>query len=162
MIIAFLSDRFQHRFLFAVFPALVAITGLGILITVHNRLHLQYAALFLTVMGVYSSMPVMICWFQLNLAGHHRRAVAVAWQIGFGNIGGIPAVWLFPSSDAAKGYKKGFSTALAFMALSIVLMTVYFIACRVQNAQKAKQPRVLDKRQKEALGDLDPDYKYIL
>lgn len=27
----------------------------------------------------------------MNLGGHHRRAVGTAWQIGFGNIGGIIA-----------------------------------------------------------------------
>jgi len=87
MIIAFLSDKFKHRFLFALIPICVSITGFGILITVHNNYHLEYAALFLVTMGTYSAMPVIVCWFNMNLGGHHRRAVGIAWQVGFGNIG---------------------------------------------------------------------------
>lgn len=162
LIVAFASDAFQHRFIFAVIPALIAVTGLGILISVHNDLHLEYAALFLVVAGIYSSMPVVICWSQMNFSGHHRRAVAVAWQIGFGNIGGIPAVFLYPSTDAATHYLKGYSAGLAFLCLSIVLMTVYLMACIAQNKQKAKMPRVLDEREKEQLGDLDPEFRYLL
>jgi MFS family permease len=87
MIIAYLSDKFKHRFLFALIPICVAITGFGILITVHHNYHLEYAALFLVTMGTYSAMPVIVCWFNMNLSGHHRRAVGTAWQVGFGNIG---------------------------------------------------------------------------
>jgi len=87
MIIAYLSDKFKHRFLFALIPICVSITGFGILITVHHNYHLEYAALFLVAMGTYSAMPVIICWFNMNLGGHHRRAVGIAWQVGFGNIG---------------------------------------------------------------------------
>ena len=79
MIIAYLSDKFKHRFLFALIPICVAITGFGILITVHHNYHLEYAGLFLVTMGTYSAMPVIVCWFNMNLSGHHRRAVGTAW-----------------------------------------------------------------------------------
>jgi len=92
MIIAFLSDKFKHRFLFALIPICVSITGFGILITVHNNYHLEYAALFLVTMGTYSAMPVIVCWFNMNLGGHHRRAVGIAWQVGFGNIGYVSSI----------------------------------------------------------------------
>jgi MFS family permease len=92
MIIAFLSDKFKHRFLFALIPICVSITGFGILITVHQNYHLEYAALFLVTMGTYSAMPVIVCWFNMNLGGHHRRAVGIAWQVGFGNIGYVSSI----------------------------------------------------------------------
>lgn len=87
MIVAFCSDKLKHRFLFALVPICVSITGFGILISVHYNHHLEYAALFLVTMGTYSAMPVIVCWFSMNLGGHHRRAVGTAWQVGFGNIG---------------------------------------------------------------------------
>jgi MFS family permease len=90
MIIAFCSDKFQHRFLFALIPICVSITGFAILISVHNNLKLQYAALFLVTMGTYSAMPVIVCWFNMNLGGHHRRAVGTAYQVAFGNIVCLP------------------------------------------------------------------------
>lgn len=84
MIVAFFSDKMKHRFAFTLMPIFIAISGFGILLTVHNKPHTQYAALFLVAMGSYSAMPVIVCWFNMNLGGHHRRAVGTAWQIGFG------------------------------------------------------------------------------
>jgi MFS family permease len=82
MIVATLSDWLQHRFLFIVGAVLVSISGFAVLLSVHDNLPVQYAALFLICMGTYSAMPVVVCWFNMNLGGHHRRAVGSAWQIG--------------------------------------------------------------------------------
>lgn len=41
-----------------------------------------------------------------NLAGHYKRAVAVALQIGIGNIAGIAASNIYRTNDAP-GYKLG-------------------------------------------------------
>lgn len=86
MLMAFLSDWARHRFAFAVFSICVSITGFGILIAVHDNIPLQYAALFLVTMGTYTAMPIIVCWFNMNLGGHHRRSVGSGWQVGFGNI----------------------------------------------------------------------------
>jgi MFS family permease len=82
MVVAVFSDWAKHRFLFIIGAICIAITGFAILLTVHDNLQVQYAALFLTCMGTYSAMPVIVCWFNMNLAGHHRRAIGSAWQIG--------------------------------------------------------------------------------
>lgn len=86
MIVAYLSDKLRHRFLFTILPIAVAIAGFAILLAEHHNLDLQYAALFLVAMGCYSAMPVIVCWFNMNLGGHHRRSVGSAWQVGFGNV----------------------------------------------------------------------------
>jgi predicted MFS family arabinose efflux permease len=88
MLVAVLSDRMRHRFLFAMVPIFIAIAGFAILMTVHHDNHTEYAALFLITSGTYSAMPVIVCWFNCNLGGHHRRAVGSGFQIGAGNIGG--------------------------------------------------------------------------
>jgi MFS family permease len=49
MIVAWFSDKLKHRFLFAIFPICVCISGFAILLSVHNNRHVQYAALFLVV-----------------------------------------------------------------------------------------------------------------
>jgi MFS transporter, ACS family, DAL5 transporter family protein len=89
MIIAYTSDKARHRFAFAIFPLLVCITGFAMLLSIHNNRHAEYTALFLVSAGAYSAMPIIVCWYNMNLGGHHRRAVGTAWQIGFGNTGGI-------------------------------------------------------------------------
>ncbi|KAI9792579.1 MAG: hypothetical protein M1816_002099 [Peltula sp. TS41687] len=163
MIIAYLSDKARHRFLFAMFPTLLAIAGFAILLTVHTRRNVQYAALFLVAMGTFSAMPVIICWFNMNLGGHHRRSVGVAWQIGFGNIGGIIATYSFVAKDQPR-YKKGYSIGIAFVCLSAVASILYFFACRAQNNRRdrATTDLGLSDYEKSELGDMSPDYRYLL
>ena len=92
MVIAWASDRARHRFVFAIIPICISITGFGMLLGLYPHTNAEYAALFLITAGTYSAMPIIVCWFTMNLGGHHRRAVGTGWQIGFGNIGGIIAV----------------------------------------------------------------------
>jgi hypothetical protein len=82
MVVAVFSDWAKHRFLFIIGAICIAISGFAILLNVHDNLEVQYAALFLIVMGTYSAMPVIVCWFNMNLSGYHRRAIGSAWQIG--------------------------------------------------------------------------------
>jgi MFS family permease len=139
MIIAFVSDFSRHRFLLALFPIAVAITGFGILIAVHDNRGLEYAALFLVAMGAYSAMPVIVCWFNMNLGGHHRRAVGTAWQVGFGNIGGIIATYAFLPGDAPY-YKTGYTICLSFLCLSFASCCVYAFAVTYQNRKRDRSP----------------------
>jgi sugar phosphate permease len=60
LIIAYLSDKTRHRYFFAMFAICVAICGFAILISVHDKLHVQYAALFLVTMGAYGAMPIIV------------------------------------------------------------------------------------------------------
>ena len=66
MTIATFSDLAKHRFLFVIFPLLVALAGFSTLLGVVSNHHAQYGALFLAVSGVYSAMPVIVCWFNSN------------------------------------------------------------------------------------------------
>ncbi|KAK3065963.1 hypothetical protein LTS18_002187 [Coniosporium uncinatum] len=163
MIIAYISDRVRHRFLFAIFPICIAIAGFVMLLTIHNHRQAQYAALFLCAMGAYTAMPVIVCWFNMNLGGHHRRSVGSAWQVGFGNIGGIIAVYAFLAKDAPR-YVPGYSICIAFVCLSGISCTIYYFACMSQNKRREKTAHNLSltEHEKLELGDLNPDYRYLL
>lgn len=67
MLTATLSDATRHRFGFAIFSICVAVTGFGIAMTVHDNTSLQYGALFLVTSGTYTAMPIIVCWFNMNL-----------------------------------------------------------------------------------------------
>lgn len=82
MVVAVVSDWMRHRFLFAILPILFSISGFAILFNVHDNIDVMYMALFFIAAGTYSAMPVIVCWFNMNLGGHHRRAIGTAWQIG--------------------------------------------------------------------------------
>lgn len=163
MLIATLSDWARHRSGFAAFSICVAIIGFGILISVHDNTNLQYAALFLVAMGAYTAMPIVVCWYNMNLGGHHRRSVGSAWQIGFGNMGGIIAVFAFLATDAPN-YITGYSICLAFTSLSILACIMYGIACWSANKDREKAPVNvgLTEYEKTELGDMNPDYRYLL
>ncbi|MCJ1375331.1 hypothetical protein MMC20_006566 [Loxospora ochrophaea] len=163
MVVAYFSDKFKHRFLFTLIPICIAIAGFAILITVHTQPHLEYAALFLVTMGTYSALPVIVCWFNMNLGGHHRRSVGSAWQIGFGNIGGIIATYSFLSKDAPY-YKQGYSICIGFVCLSAASCCIYFVAVLVQNKNRdrAAADIGLTEFEKTEMGDMSPDYRYLL
>ncbi len=164
MIVAYFSDKLKHRFAFTLLPICLAIAGFGILITVHDNTRLQYAALFFVTMGVYSAMPVIVCWFTMNLGGHHRRAVGTAWQIGFGNIGGIIATYSFLPGDKIHFFHTGYSICISFICLSAASCILYAASILWQNRVRDKAPRDLGltEYEKTEKGDLSPDYRYLL
>lgn len=163
MIIAWFSDKLRHRLAFTIAPICIALAGFGTLLHVHNNVGVQYMSLFFIAMGCYASMPVMVCWFNMNLGGHHRRSVGSAWQVSFGNVGGIVATFIFLKGDAKTFYKKGYSISIAFICLSAVSCIIYGICCRWENRKRDNAgPNELTDAQKAELGDLSPDYRYLL
>ncbi|KAL3465791.1 major facilitator superfamily domain-containing protein [Aspergillus heterothallicus] len=166
MVIALVSDKLQHRLAFAIFPMLVSMAGLGILLNVHgeNNTDVQYGALFLVTAGCYSAMPVVVCWFAMNLGGHRRRSVGTAWQVGFGNIGGIIATYSFLEKDKVNHYKPGFSIGVSFLAFSCACCIVYFMAIWHQNRQRerimASGDRSYLEEDDERLGDMATKFRY--
>lgn len=164
MLIAFSSDRCKHRFTFTLIPISIAIAGFAMLFTIHGKAHkaAEYGALFLVTCGAYSAMPVIVCWFAMNLGGHLRRGVGTAWQVGFGNIGGIIATYSFLEKDAPL-YKPGYSICMSFCCLSIVACCVYMVAVWHENRKRdraAVAPHSISTEQEEYLGDLAPTYRY--
>lgn len=140
MLIAVFSDWSKHRFLYALLPIFIAIAGFAILLTVHTNLNLEYASLFLTCMGTYSAMPVIVCWFNMNLAGHHRRSIGTAFQIGFGNIGGLVATYSFLQRDAPY-YRNGYRICIGFLCFAAASVIAYAAAITWENRKKDKAVR---------------------
>ena len=164
MAVAFASDKIRHRFAFAIGSICIAIIGFAILISVHDNTKLEYGALFLVTSGTYTAMPIIVCWFNMNLGGHHRRAVGSAFQVAFGNIGGIIASFAFLKKDAPK-FTPGYSICISFTILSIIACSIYGAACIIANRKRDREggnEAGLTIEEKTELGDLSPDYRYLL
>ncbi|KAE8339544.1 hypothetical protein BDV24DRAFT_74515 [Aspergillus arachidicola] len=162
--IAFTSDRLRHRYLFVLFNLLVAIAGIAILLSVHDKPRVQYAALFLVVFGPYCGMPVAICWFTMNVGGHRRRAIGTALQLGFGEIAGIVSTFLFKAKEAPY-YHTGYSVAIAFFTLAAFWSTCYFFACWMENRRRDRLMADADNSPGTTMvgdGDMDVSYRYML
>ncbi|KAL4966832.1 putative MFS transporter [Aspergillus stella-maris] len=166
MFIAYLSDRFQHKFLFTIVPMCACMAGMGILLNITDNRDIQYGALFLVTGGVYSAMPVVVCWFAMNLGGHRRRSVGTAWQVGFGNIGGIISTYSFLAKDKANFYRNGFIIGVSFIAFSCACCIAYAAALWHQNKKRERimasgDPSYLDENQDD-LGDMATKFRYAL
>ncbi|PHH85360.1 hypothetical protein CDD83_542 [Cordyceps sp. RAO-2017] len=164
MLVAYFSDRLRHRFAFIIAATLVAIVGFAILLAVGNNRDLQYAALFLFATGTYTAMPIIVCWFNMNLGGHHRRSIGSAWQVGFGNLGGIVAVYAFQKQDGPR-FLRGLGVALGFTAIGILASCLYALSSWKSNRDRANAAgaaQELSEEEKTALGDRSPDYRYLL
>ena len=148
--LAALSDKLRHRFVFATIPQLLAITGYSILLSVHENSAARYAAIYLMVLGLWVPYPIIVCWIAMNVFDTKERGVVLGYVIGFGNIAGIPAVYLFLEKDAPY-YMPGFAASLAFVACCSLLNCVYAAMCYMENRgilnEKQGEPGVLEKKE---------------
>ena len=160
-IIAYFSDRLRHRFFFIMLPLLVAVIGYAILLGVHTKRSVEYLGLAFAGMGTYSAGAIIICWFQTNLGGHARRAIGSALIVGIGNLGGIVAVYTFPSKDAPE-YKLGYGLCIGLLSFSALCLGGLLIGYVAQNKKRAQQgiTEVSDQEQVEK-GDTVVTYRYM-
>lgn len=164
LLLAVISDLSRIRLPFALLSAATAIAGLGMVMGCVDSPNARYGGCFLTAMGLYSCMPIFICWMSLNFSGHTRKSVATAFVIGFGNIGGIVASFIFPNNEKP-GYKKGVGICIAFGCLAFVVLISYFAYLKFRNSRKQSETfkqkwDALDERTKIIKGDENPDFKY--
>ncbi|KAH9922693.1 MFS general substrate transporter [Amylocystis lapponica] len=159
MIVGTVSDLFRHRFIFVLIPTAIAIAGFIILLAVHDNTKVQYAALFLSAMGVYAAEPIMICWFNTNHA---------IWIVHVLVVGAIIAIYAFLAKDAPR-YTTGYGICIAFICISVVADFVYLWGLVSENMRRNQcalaythDEDVLTAEQKKGMGDLNPDYRYIL
>ncbi|KAI0481191.1 MFS general substrate transporter [Xylariaceae sp. FL0804] len=163
LVLAWASDRTRHRAAFALAPLGITIAAFAVLL--HNGLsdtRVDYAMLHLVTMGTYSVMPIVVCWFTMNLGGHHRRSIGTAWQIGFGNIGGIIATYCFLGRDSPR-FVPGYSICLAFVCLSAASSLLYLLSIHAENRRRARAATNvgLSDYEKTELGDLNPEFRYM-
>uniref|UniRef100_A0A093V3W3 Putative transporter C11D3.18C n=1 Tax=Talaromyces marneffei PM1 TaxID=1077442 RepID=A0A093V3W3_TALMA len=157
-VVAYFSDKLRHRFLFIIASICITTIGLVILLSIRDKRHVEYGALFLVTSGTFSAMPMVLCWFAMNLGGHKRRSVGTAYQIGFGNIGGIIATYSFLSQEAPN-FRTGFLICVSFTCLSAIACAVYLLEIRHANHQRDRNNAVLNEA--ENLGDLAITYRYL-
>jgi hypothetical protein len=93
-----------------------------------------------------------------------RRSVGTAFQIGFGGAGAIIATFSFLATDAPN-YTKGYTICLASIGFSAICCTLYLFALISENQKRARglsEHSGKSKEEKAKLGDLNPDYRYML
>ncbi|KAG7823136.1 hypothetical protein KL919_004013 [Ogataea angusta] len=165
IILAFVSDFHGIRLPYALLAACVAIAGLAMILGGGDHLNVKYGGCFLVASGLYTCMPIVVCWISLNYSGHIRKSVGTAFVIGFGNIGGIIASFIFPDSEAPD-YKKGLGICIGFAGLAIFFILAYFALVVHRNRKKMTAASLAkwesyDERTRIMKGDLSPYIKYL-
>ena len=97
--------------------------------------NINYAALYLQIIGGYTAAPCLSTWNANNVQPHYRRATAIAIDFMASNFGGIVSTWLFTGPPR---FRKATRINLAFslgMAVSSVGMLAYF---RARNVRKQR------------------------
>ncbi|RHZ43699.1 uncharacterized protein CDV56_102641 [Aspergillus thermomutatus] len=119
----------------------------------------QYFALFLTISGGFVTQPITLAWLANNVSGHYKRSVSSAIQIGFGNLGGIVASFIYSEPPY---YKVGYSTSLGMLWLCGVCCTAMFLGATLENKKRDKGGR--DYRFNEVdldnMGDAHPTFRF--
>lgn len=170
MIVSHLTDRLRHRFGFVLFG--VAFASIGYIILLCQGPpgaglppRVRYMAVFFVCTGTYIVQPVTIVWMANNLGGHYKRAIGLAIQVGFGNIGGIIASNIFVRADAPR-YFVGYGVALGMMVFCGIMSIVFAVGLVRENRLRDQGKRD-DRLQLEEsilgnMGDDDPRFRFTL
>jgi hypothetical protein len=168
--VSILTDRLKHRYGFIMFGVIFSSIGYIILLCqgppkAGLSPNVRYMAVFFVTAGCYIVQPVAIVWMANNLAGHYKRAVGLAIQVGFGNIGGIIASNIFVSKDAPR-YFVGYGVSLAMMLFCGMMSTVFAIGLTIENKKRNEGKRDYRLQLEESIvnnmGDDDPRFRFSL
>ncbi|KAH8689165.1 major facilitator superfamily domain-containing protein [Talaromyces proteolyticus] len=155
------TDRLKHRYGFIMFGVVFASIGYIVLLCEEPvNTHVRYMAVFFVTVGCYIVQPVAVVWLANNFSGHYKRAVGLAIQIGFGNIGGIIASNIFVSNEAPR-YFVGYGVSLAMMIFCGIMSSVYAFGLTVENKRRA-EGKLDDRLQLSNIGDDDPRFRFTL
>lgn len=132
-----LADRLQTRGLFMIGFNLIAITGF-IMQLCSNNPHIKYAGTFLCVSGIYPNVPQGVAWNGNNIGGSLKRGVGIAMHVGFGNLGGIIAGFIY-QAKAAPHYKSGHTSLIGLLVMSTILCIIMTVYLRFENARRDRE-----------------------
>lgn len=161
---AIASDKLRHRFGFAFLGCVIATVGYVILLCQRSvPVPVRYFALYLITGGGYLTQPIVIGWLSNSMAGHYKRSIASAMQIGLGNCGGLVASNVFITSQAPY-YPTGYGVSLGMVWLcgisSIVFLWILVRENRLRDAGKRDFRYRLPREELENLGDDHPSFRF--
>lgn len=180
LVVAYASDKTQHRYAFTI--GLIVWTSIGyIILLAQDGLSAgpKYMALFFIVSGAFSDLPLIMGWVSNAVGGHYKRSIASGMQAartsqsfvfrhlplmykqGFGNCGGIIASNIFLVREAPK-YPTGYGVAFALLWMSAICCTIFFFGLKWENRKRDRGERDwrLDEPDADNLGDDHPAFRF--
>lgn len=163
--VAFALDYLKLRLPYVLGLCVVTLAGLAMVIGAPDAPRVRYGGCFLAVTGLFTALPLVVCWHSLNMGSHVRKSVGTAWQIGFGNLGGIIATFTFLLKESPR-YIRGLTVLMSMIGVAMAASVVYFLALRYHNHRKQKpsyqaQFAAMSERDQLNAGDLNPSFRYL-
>ncbi|KAM0270628.1 hypothetical protein ACHAQH_009371 [Verticillium albo-atrum] len=163
LVVAWLSDRLQKRAVFAVVFGLVCTVGYAILVSNASG-GAKYFGCFLGAMGLYVVVGIPLAWLPSNNPRYGKRTVASGLQLTIGNSAGIPAPFLYATSDAPR-FIKGHAISMAFVCMSAVIYMSFWAYFRYLNRRRddgKEDDKVQGKTYEEIqeMGEHNPRFRY--
>lgn len=124
---------------------------------------MKYLALFITSAGVFTVQPIIVIWLLTNLAGHYKRAIGIAFQVIWGNLGSIVASNIFLVRESPTFF-TGYGVAFGAIGLEAMLAAAFMVLLKRENNKRNRGQRdgrlALPKEEAENLGDDHPDFRF--
>jgi hypothetical protein len=98
----------------------------------------KYIGCFLVTSGIYPNVPQGVAWNGNNIGGSVKRGVGIACHVGFGNLGGLVASFLFLSRQAPR-YFPGYGSLIALLTMSTILCCIMTVYLRRENARRDRE-----------------------
>jgi MFS family permease len=115
----FVADRHRQRGIYMIGFCCVALAGFILLMATMND-KAKYLACFLITSGIYPNVPQGVAWNANNIGGSVKRGVGIAMHVGFGNLGGAIAGFIYRSQDSPR-YLVGHGTLVGTITMSLCL-----------------------------------------
>jgi MFS family permease len=162
--IAWCADAYKHRYAFIMFGCLVGIIGYAILLNMPSvSVGVRYMACFFITAGGFIAQPITIAWVSNQMGGHYKRAVSSAFQIGFGNCGGIIASNIFLKHQLPR-YPVGFGVAAGMLGVTMLASSALWIGLWQENKKRDAGGRDYrfqeEQKELENMGDDHPRFRF--
>ncbi|KAF5097740.1 hypothetical protein DV451_003699 [Geotrichum candidum] len=161
-----ISDRIGKRSPFIIGNFVIMVVGFAAVIGLNpiSQSMAIYGCVYIIGFSMAPAFPGIIAWHANNLSGSYKRAIAMAFQIGAGNLGGAVASNIYRASDAPY-YKLGHGIALGMCCIGVVTGLILLLGYNISNKRKIKQwksGKYNDYSMEELsqLGDKSPLFKY--
>ena len=160
------ADRLKTRGVFMIGFFCTAILGLIMLISSDNP-HVKYAGCFFFASGIYPNVPQGVAWNGNNIGGSLKRGVGIAMHVGFGNLGGAIAGFIYLPKDSPH-FRQGHGILIGMITMSTCLsifMTVYLRRENARRDREHKDPQLYtesEKRAEREKGDNATFFRYTV
>ncbi|OAP64112.1 hypothetical protein AYL99_00084 [Fonsecaea erecta] len=164
ILIAYISDKTRRRGIYLAGATFLPIVGFSILRWSTNS-SIRYMAVYFITIGAFPGGPGFLSWGINNSAGPAVRAVATAWIVSIGTLGGVLATWTYLVRDAPR-YPIGHTINLCAQILVLAVASFGIGYNMRENRQREQGKRThrldgLDEAEKRDLGHKHPDFRYI-